>query len=97
MGMSPEAMADQIVNYVRIRKAEKKDPEQIRKGLQKGFHIERPEKIMGYAGFFFELGDVYASGHVAEQMDIEEFRSFVIDSLRRFDKGDYDTTLDGNG
>lgn len=44
---------------------------------------------MGYAGFFFELGDVYASGYVAEQMDIEEFRSFVFDSLRRFDKGDY--------
>ncbi len=89
MGMSPEEKADRIVNYVRIRKAEKKDPGQIHRGLQKGFRIEHPERITGYAGFFFESGDVYASGYVAKQMDIEEFRSFVMDSLRRFDKGDY--------
>ncbi len=44
---------------------------------------------MGYEGFFFELGDVYASGYVAGQMENEGFRSFVLDSLRRFYKGEF--------
>lgn len=89
MGMSLETMADRIVDYVRIRKAEKRNPEQIRRGLQKGLRIEHPERIIGFAGFCFDMGDVYASGCVDRQMKIEEFRAFVMDSLRRFDKGDY--------
>ena len=90
MGMSFEAMADRVVDYVRIRKAEKRDPGQIHKGLQEGLRIEHPERIMGYAGFFFDLGDVYASGYIAGLMkNSEQFRTFVTDSLRRFDKGDY--------
>ena len=89
MGMSPEAMADRITDYVRIRKAEKRDPEKIHRTLQKGLRIEHPEKIMGYAGYFFDLGDVYASGYVAEQMEDERFRTFVMDSLKQFDEGEY--------
>lgn len=87
--MNLEAVIKRIAGYVRIQKAEKKDPEKIHRSLQKGYHIEHPERIMGYAGFFFELGDVYASGYVAEQMDNGEFRSFVLDSLRRFYKGEF--------
>ena len=89
MGISPEAMANWITNYVRIQRKEKRDVEQIHKSFQKGLRVEHPEKIMGYAQFFFDLGDVYASGYVAEQMDYEAFRCFVLDSLKRFDKGDY--------
>ena len=89
MGMSLETMANWITNYVRIQKNDKRDVGQIHRNLQKGLRVEHPEKIMGYAGFFFDLGDVYASGFIAEQMDFEEFRSFVFDSLKRFNKGDY--------
>ena len=89
MGMSPEAKANRITDYVRIRRAEKRDPEKIHSALQKGLRIEHPEKIKGYAGYFFDLGDVYASGYIAGQMDDERFRAFVMDSLKRFDKGKY--------
>ena len=89
MGMSPEAKAKRITDYVRIRRAEKKDPEKIHSALQKGLRIEHPEKIKGYVGYFFDLGDVYASGYIAGQMDDEQFRAFVMDSLKLFDKGEY--------
>ena len=89
MGMSLEAMANRITDYVRIQKGQARNAEQIHKGLQKGLRIEHPEKIMGYAGFFFSMGDVYASGNVARLMKTEAFRSFVMDSLKRFDKGDF--------
>ncbi len=90
MGMSWEEMADRITDYVRIRKAEKRNPEQIHRTLQQGYRTEHPERIMGYAGFFFDLGDVYVSGGVARWMKVnEEFRSFVEESLQRFDKGDW--------
>ncbi len=88
--MDMEAMANRVVDYVRIRRAEKKpDPEEIHRGLQQGLQIEHPEKIMGYAGFFRSLGDIYASGYIAGEMDRERFRNFVTDSLKRFDKGDF--------
>ena len=90
MGMNAEYREARIMDYVRILRAKKKDPEKIHNALQKGLRIEHPEKIMGYAGFFYSSGDVYASGDVARWMNNDEsFRSFVMDSLRRFDKGDY--------
>ena len=87
--MSLQEKSDRAANYVRIRRAEKKDPERIHSGLQKGLRIEHPEKIAGYAGFFYDSGDVYASGYIADQMDYDRFRHFVTDSLKRFDSGDY--------
>ena len=87
--MGPEEKAEWSRNYVRILRGEKKDPEKIRKGLQQGLGVKHPEKIMGYAGFFFDPGDVYASGHVAGRMEDERFEEFVMESLERFDKGDF--------
>ena len=89
MGLSMEAKADRIANYVRIRRKKKKDAELIHTTLQKGLGIQHPEKINGYAGFFFDLGDVYASGYVADRMNNKRFRDFVMDCLKRFDKGEY--------
>lgn len=89
MGMSPEAKADRITDYVRIRRTEKKDPEKIHSALQKGLRIEHPEKIKGYEGYFFDLGDVYVSDYIADRMDDGWFRTFVTDSLKLFDKGEY--------
>ena len=89
MGMEFGARTGWIMNYVRILRTEKKNPEQIHSGLQNGYRIEHPEKIAGYAGFFFDLGDVYASGRISKQMDREEFRLFVMESVKRFGKGDY--------
>ena len=90
MGMSPETKARWASNYVRILKAEKPDPELVRRGLQKGFGIEHPERIRGFAGFLFSLGDVYVTGNIAEFMKCSEaFAGFVMESLKRFDRGDY--------
>ena len=91
-----EKNADRILGYVRIRKTEKRNPEQIHRSLQKGYRIEHPEKVTGYAGFFFDLGDVYASGPVAAFMEVREFRSFVMESVKRFDKGDYGLISEGD-
>ena len=89
MGMDAENREEWIRYYVRILREMKKDPEKIRGGLQQGLSVEHPGKIMGYTGFFWSSGDVYASGVVARGMENEAFESFVMDSLRRFDKGDY--------
>lgn len=74
----------------KIKEAKKMDPEAIRKSLQGGYGVEHPERIHGYNGLFFDLGDVYASDWVAEWMDQSEaFRSFVFRSLERFENDDY--------
>ena len=48
MGMSPEAKANRITDYVRIRRTEKRDPEKIHSALQKGLGIEHPEEDIEY-------------------------------------------------
>ena len=97
MGMSPEAMAKRITDYVRIRKAGKRDPEKIRRSLQQGLRLEHTEKIMGYAGFLYDPGEIYVSGSVADQMiHVKEFRSFVEESLKRFDRGDFGQVFRGD-
>lgn len=66
------------------------DPEAIVKGLQKGYGIEHPEKIAGFAGFFRDIPVVYAYG-IAEKLAeedtkiAEEFVGFV----KRFMQDDY--------
>ena len=74
----------------KIKEAEKMDRAARHQALQKGYGIERPERISGYAGLFFTLGDVYASDWVAEWMDQSEaFRAFVFRSLERFENDDF--------
>ena len=74
----------------KIKEAQKPDPEAIRKSLQKGYGVEHPERIQGYAGLFFSLGDVYASDAVMKFMESsEKFRTFVFQSLDRFEHDDY--------
>ena len=89
MAMSMAEKSDWYMDYVRIRKAEKRDPEKIHRGLQQAYRIEHPERVMGYAGFFFEPGNVYVSGCIAEWMESERFSAFVLDALKRFEKGDW--------
>lgn len=74
----------------KIKEAKKMDPEARHRQLQKGYGIEHPERIHGYAGLFFDLGDVYASDWIAEWMEnCEQFREFVFRSLERFSNDDY--------
>lgn len=89
MAMSMAEKAYWYMDYVRIRKAEKRDPEKIHRDLRKAYGIGHPERIMGYAGFFFDPGNVYVSGSIAEWMELERFSAFVLDSLKRFEKGDW--------
>ena len=84
-----EANANWIHDYIRIQRTEKTNPEQIHRSLQNGLHIKHPENTMGYAGFFSDLGDVFVSGSVAGFMNVKAFRIFVMESLKRFDKGDF--------
>ena len=75
---------------VRIRKAEKKDPEEIRRRLQKGYGTKHPEKIHGYGWFFWSTGDVYVSDVVYERMrNSRDFNEFVMESLKSFEREDY--------
>jgi hypothetical protein len=82
-------MEERIGNYYRIRQGKRQDPESVRKSLQKGYGIQHPERINGYQGLFFGQGDVFASGEVYERMKNETFRSFVMNSLRLFEKENY--------
>lgn len=81
----------------KIAENKKQDPQVIHSSLQKGFGIEHPERIHGYAGFFFGLGDVYASDWVADRMErSERFREFVFQSLERFKHDDYGDISESN-
>ena len=74
----------------KIREAEKLDREARHQALQKGYGVEHPERIHGYAGLFFTLGDVYASDEVMKFMEwSEDFRAFVFQSLDRYAHDDY--------
>lgn len=74
----------------KIREAKKLDYEARQRELQRGYGIEHPERINGYVGLFFTLGDVYVSDWVAKWMDQSEgYRAFVFQSLDRFENDDY--------
>ena len=75
---------------VKLFEGEKKDPKAIHESLQKGYGIEHPERISGYAGFFYELGDVYASDAIYQRMEtFKGFKDFVLASLKEFEEGEY--------
>ena len=75
---------------VTIIKGKTTDPKVIHETLQNGYGIEHPEKIAGYGAFFMNYGDICVSDRIAFRMDHnEEFRNFVMDSLRSFQKDDY--------
>ncbi len=73
-----------------IIKEKPMDPHAIHENLQKGYGIEHPERISGYAAFFMSYGDIIVSDRVAEVMDRNEsFRDFVMTSLRAFQADKY--------
>ena len=72
-----------------IEKKEKND-QAIHESLKKGFRTNHPERISGYAGFFFDMGDVFVTEQIYDRMKAgSEFREFIMESIKRFDKGDY--------
>ena len=74
----------------KIKEAKKLDWEARHQELQRGYGVEHPERIHGYEGLFFTLGDVYASDAVVKFMEwSEDFRAFVFQSLGRFAHDDY--------
>lgn len=79
----------EYADYYRIRKREPLDRKAIYRSLQWAYETEHPEKINGCASFFFETGNVYVSGGIAQFWDVEELREFVFCSLRAFVKQDY--------
>ena len=68
----------------------KQGPKKIHETLQKGYGVKHPEKILGYAGFFMNYGEVQASDAVAALMEKDEvFRDYVLVSFRAFRNDDY--------
>ena len=75
---------------VKLFEGKKIDPKAIHESLQKGYRIKHPEQIAGYAGFFYNLGDVYASDAVFKRMEqFQEFKDFVLNALKNFEDGEY--------
>ena len=74
----------------KIMESKKRDAAAFHRSLQKGYGIEHPERVSGYAGLCFNIGDVYASDRIADRMERSaEFRGFVLDCIRRFSADDY--------
>ena len=73
-----------------LKKTPRPDPKEIRSRLRKGYGVNHPEKIFGYADFFFDPGDVFASDTVAAAMErIEAFRLFVHSCIQDFRQDRY--------
>ena len=87
----------EYADYYRIRERVPLDREAVYRSLQRGYRTEHPERTMGFAGFFFETGDVFVSGSVAQYWDVELFREFVFRSLSAFEKQDYGEISWGDG
>ena len=82
--------------YYRIRERIPRDREAVYRALQRSTGAEHPEKIKGCASFFFETGDVFVSGSIAQFWHVEEFRTFVFRSLRAFEKQEYGEISSGD-
>ena len=75
---------------VLIIRAKKQDPAVLHSLIQKGYGVKHPEKIHGYGGLFFTLGNVYVSNTVYSGMKRNpEYRRFILDSINRFEQDDY--------
>lgn len=73
-----------------IIKKKQQDPKAIHESLQKGYGIEHPERISGYAAFFMNYGDISVSDNVDHDMaHFPEFRDFVLSSLHDFQNDEY--------
>ena len=67
-----------------------KNSQAIHASLKNGYGTKHPERIAGYAGFCFDLGDVYVTDQIYQRMDsFPAFRGFIMESIKRFDQGDY--------
>ena len=75
--------------YYRIRKGVRKDPEAVRRSLQKRLGVKHPEWINGWQGLFFGTGDVFVSDEVAGMMKLRSFREFIRESLDHYERGEY--------
>jgi hypothetical protein len=73
-----------------IIKKKQTDPHAIHESLQKGYGIEHPERISGYAAFFMDYGDICVSDNIDRIMvRSPEFRDFVLSSLQDFQNDEY--------
>lgn len=75
---------------IKYLSSDRPDPKMIYEGLKDAYGIPHPEKVLGFGGFFFTLGDVYVSDRVYEAMRRDDkFEAFVRESLDRFKAEDY--------
>ena len=75
---------------VKLLEGKKKDAQAIHESLQKGYGTQHPERIAGYAAFFYNTGDVYISDAIDRRIKgYPAFLDFVMDSLKKFEEDDY--------
>lgn len=86
----------EYADYYRIREKVQANREAIHRSLQRGYGTKHPEKIHGYAGFFFDTGDVFISEGIAQFWEDEDLRLCVFASLGRFEKGDWGEISSGD-
>lgn len=86
----------EYADYYRIRERVPLDWEAVYRSLQRGYRVKSPERIKGCASFFFETGNVFVSGLIAQFWDVEWFREFVLRSLQAFEKQDYGDISSGD-
>lgn len=64
--------------------------DELREGLQKGFGVEKPERIHGYQAFFYRVSDIYAYGSLERVVDgNEKVEKELKGFIERFKKGDH--------
>ena len=86
----------EYADYYRIREKVPRDWEAVHRSLQQGYGTEHPEKIHGYAGFFFETGNVYVSGTIVQFWYVERLRDSVFHALSLFEQKDYGEISEGD-
>lgn len=73
----------------------------IYKEVQKGYGIEKPERVMGYAGtFLFTLGDVYTSDmlnrFMLKDVTLADYLSVIMNRFMKDDFGEVSKDIESN-
>ena len=69
----------------------KPDPQKTRETVSKGYGIQNPERVLGFAGaFLFHVPDVYISDTIASRLKLNPtFKDDLLTMLERFCTDDY--------
>ena len=68
----------------------KRTYEEVYKDCQRGYGIKEPDKVSGFAGFFYRLSDIYAYGRLEKWLENnDKMEEELLKFVKRFYNGDY--------